>query len=363
MEGDRAGFRRDGGLSAGGQAEALRILLSPPARERLAPAIAAALDGAPHALVTVDDAEAAAADLAFVSRDVTGLSTKHQVLPATARFYDALAAAPGLRWIHTHAAGADRPVLLAARARGVLVTTSSGANAAVVAQSALAGMLALARHLPQLLAAQRERRWAPLIGAGLPRDLAGQTAMVVGWGPIGRQIGRLLRALGLRVVAVRHGTQPAGDGIPTVGYDALGAVLPRADWLVLACPLTERTRGLIGAAELARLPPGARVVNVARGEVVDEPALVAALQQGRLAGAFLDVFAHEPLPAASPLWDLPNVIATPHSAGFSDGNEARVDAIFLDNLRRWRRGEPLRNPAGSAGPAYGEIAPATGLGS
>jgi phosphoglycerate dehydrogenase-like enzyme len=120
-------------------------------------------------------------------------------------------------------------------------------------------------------------------------------------------------------------------------------VLPRTDWLLLACPLSDRTRGLIDAAALARMPAGARLVNVSRGEVVDEPALIDALRSGALAGAYLDVFAHEPLPADSPLWSLPNVIVTPHSAGHSDGNEARVAAIFLDNLRRWVRNQPLVN--------------------
>jgi phosphoglycerate dehydrogenase-like enzyme len=128
-----------------------------------------------------------------------------------------------------------------------------------------------------------------------------------------------------------------------VPFENIVAVLPHADWLILACPLTARTQQLIDAAALALLPPGAQLVNVARGEVVDEAALVEALRSGGLAGAFLDVFEHEPLPAASPLWHLPNVIVTPHSAGHSDGNEARVGAIFLDNLTRWREGRPLLN--------------------
>jgi phosphoglycerate dehydrogenase-like enzyme len=163
-------------------------------------------------------------------------------------------------------------------------------------------------------------------------------------GAIGQGLGALLSALGLSVVAVRSSdgaaTPPAAE---TVSYERLGEVLPRADWLVLACPLSERTRGLVDAAALARLPAGARLVNVARGEVVDEAALIDALQTGAVAGAFLDVFAQEPLPAVSPLWELPNVIVTPHTAGHSDGNERRVAAIFLDNLRRWAQGQPLLN--------------------
>lgn len=329
-------------------AQSLRILLSEQALQQYGTQIGEALGGAFVPVVVpsgqgTNDAPGLDADIAFVSRDVTGLSTKHEILPATRRFYDAMLASPGLRWAHTHSAGADRVVFGELRARGVAVTTSSGANAGVVAQTALAGVLALARHFPQMLAAQRESRWAPLIGSGLPRDLAGQTATIVGWGPIGQWLGRLLQVLGLNVIVVRQGAVPAGPGYETVTFDAVRDVLPRTDWLLLACPLTAQTRGLVDAAALALLPAGARLVNVSRGEVVDEGALIEALRGGRLAGAYLDVFAHEPLPADSPLWTLPNVIATPHSAGFSDGNAGRVAGIFLDNLRRWYVGEGLRN--------------------
>ena len=323
----------------------LRILLSRQAQAGLAPEIARVLGGRAHVLLAPEDADAARADIAFVSRDVTGLSTKHKVLPETQRMYDALRAASGLRWVHIHSAGADRPVYLELRARGVQVATSSGANAPVVAQTALLGLLALARHWPRLLAAQREKRWAPLIASGLPRDLQGQVAVLVGWGPVGRELGRLLQALGLELVVVRRSAEAAAPGIRTVADTQLREVLPRADWLLLACPLTERTRGLIGAPELALLPPHCGLVNVSRGEVVDEPALIDALRSRRLAGAYLDVYAQEPLPADSPLWELPNVIATPHSAGFSDGNEQRVARMFLDNLARFARGESPANLA------------------
>ena len=333
MGGDREGLRGDRRVS---DTPPLRILVSAEARRRHAGAIAEVLAGRPHRLVEAGDA-----DIAFVSRDVTGLSTKHQVLPATQAFHDTLLAAPSLRWVHLHSAGADRPVFVRLRQRGVALTTSSGANAVVVAQSAVAGLLALSRRFPQLMAAQRQHRWAPLIDGALPRDLAGQRATIVGWGPIGQEIARLLGVFGLVVAVVRSSAEPVAGGAPTVAFEQLPALLPTTDWLLLACPLSERTRGLVDARALALLPPGAHLLNVARGEVVDEAALVEALRSGRLAGAFLDVFAHEPLPADSPLWDLPDVIATPHSAGFSDGNAARVAGMFLDNLGRWHRGEPL----------------------
>lgn len=346
MEGRGAGVRRHRDLNAGDRP--LRVLLSRHAARQLAGEVAGVLGARAHVLLAPGDADAALADVAFVSRDVTGLSTKHEVLPGTQRMYDALLAAPALRWVHIHSAGADRPVYVQLRERGVAVTTSSGANAPVVAQNALLGVLALARHWPRLAAAQREHRWAPLIASGLPRDLQGQTAVVVGWGPVGQEIARLLRALGLRVVVVRRQAGAGdgdGDGVTMVADTQLHEVLPTADWLLLACPLTERTRGLVGARELALLPAHCALVNVARGEVVDEAALVDALRAQRIAGAYLDVFAHEPLPPESPLWDLPNVICTPHSAGFSDGNEQRVARMFLDNLARFVRGEALANVA------------------
>jgi phosphoglycerate dehydrogenase-like enzyme len=326
-------------VATGALPGSLRILLSDHARQQWGDAIVRVLDGRPHALIA--PAPGVDADIAFISRDVTGRSTKHVLMPATKAFYDVLLAAAGLRWVHLPSAGADRPVFVELQRRGVTLTTSSGASAAVVAQTALAGLLALARQFPKLTAAQRARVWAPLIEPVMPRELAGQTALIVGWGPIGQQLGALLRLLGLRLIAVRASQMPVGPDVEAVTYEQLSSVLPRADWLILACPLTERTRLLVDADALQLLPEGAHLVNVARGEVVDEPALVAALRAGRLAGAFLDVFTHEPLPQDSPLWDLRNVIVTPHSAGFSDGNAQRIAQMFLDNLQRWQAGQSL----------------------
>lgn len=319
----------------------LRILLSEVAARKHAAAIAACMGGRPHVLVSEGDA-----DIAFVTRDVTGMSTKHQVVPATRAFYDKLLAAPSLRWVQLHSAGADRPVFLQLHERGVTLTTASGANADVVAQTVVAGLLALARRFPQLMAAQREKRWASLMGGALPRDLSGQQATIVGWGPIGQHVCRLLEAFGLRVAVVRSNASAPGTAPEAVAFEQLTQLLPTTDWLVLACPLSDRTRGLVNAQALALLPAGAHLLNVARGEIVDENALVEALRNGRLAGAFLDVFTHEPLQQESPLWSLPNVIATPHSAGLSDGNADRVADIFLANLRRRVAGEPMVNTVG-----------------
>jgi phosphoglycerate dehydrogenase-like enzyme len=328
----------------------LRILLSDTARDFLGARIGQALGERPFELVPLGEAGAPSAqaganvDIAFISRDVTGRSTKHELSLALAACYDTLRGASGLKWVHIHSAGADRPVFGELRARGVAVTTSSGTNAQVVAQTAIAGLLALARRFPQLMAAQRQRSWQPMIGSALPRDLQGQTAVVVGWGPIGQGIGRLLDVLGLQTVVVRRSAQPVPGVQRVVGFEDLHAVLPCADWLILACPLTAQTRELIDAPALALLPTGAQLINVARGEVVNETDLIDALHRGHVAGAFLDVFAHEPLPADSPLWAMPHVIVTPHAAGHSDGHYRRVADVFIDNLGRWARGAPLLHP-------------------
>lgn len=321
-----------------------RLLLS---REVLAlhgDALRTAASGAAVEFVVLEDAAADATqtvNAAFISRDITGLSTKHLTQQPLLDCYAVLRRSPALAWVHTHSAGADRPIYAELRARGVAVTTSSGANAQVVAHTALAGLLALARRFPTLMQAQRERRWAPLQAGPAPRDLAGQTAVLVGWGPIARALQPLLALLGMKVVVVRQSAEPAGPGIETVRFDRLQTVLPRADALLLACPLNAQTHGLINTAALRAMPAASCLINVSRGEVVVQHALIKALQTGHLGGAFLDVFEHEPLPAESPLWALPGVIVTPHSAGFSDSHAPRVLALFCDNLRRWLHGEPL----------------------
>jgi D-2-hydroxyacid dehydrogenase (NADP+) len=211
--------------------------------------------------------------------------------------------------------------------------------------SVLGGMIALDRGFVAQWEAQKRHAWQPLDELGGPPEFAGRTAIVVGLGPIGREIARLARAFGLRVIGVRRSAEPVAECDETIAYDGLRGRLPHADWLVLACPLSETTRALIDASALASLPRGARIVNVARGEVIVESALIEALASGHLGGAWLDVFHHEPLDAASPLWDLPNVIVSPHSSSRSSGHYDRVLEIFLDNLARLRDGRPLRNVA------------------
>lgn len=289
------------------------------------------------------DAECARVEAAFFSGDV---------FPDYSRqFFAAARKAPRLKWLHVFNAGVDHPIYAEMLKRGVRLTTSSGATAGPIAQTAIMGLLALARGFPRWLLAQRSRQWNPE-RKHVPRDLRGQTAVILGLGNIGAEIARLARVLGLRVIGVRRSQRRAGDPVDELHPPAaLPGLLPRCDWLVVACPLTPETRGLVDARMIAALPRGARIINVARGEIVAEQALIAALRSGHLAGAYLDVFETEPLPAESPLWDLPNVLVTPHDSAAAAGNDERVLAIFLDNLGRWQRGEPLVNEVALASPA------------
>lgn len=282
--------------------------------------------------------ECATADIAFFSLDI---------FPRFSRgFFAAAAQASNLKWMHVFNAGVDNPVFTAFVERGVRLTTSSGSTAKPIAQTAIGGMLMLARGFPAWGESQRRHAWEP-IRADVPPDLETQTLAVLGVGAIGNEIARLARAIGLHVVGVRRSAQRNTDHVDEmVPTAALKQVLPRADWLALACPLTDETRGIIGAAELAMLPPGAHVINIARGEVMDEAALIEALRSGHIGGAYLDVVSTEPLPPESLLWDLPNVIISPHNSAISAGNERRTVEYFLGNLAAWARGEALLNEVG-----------------
>jgi phosphoglycerate dehydrogenase-like enzyme len=318
----------------------LRLLASPKVHDVLREPVSKILGTRPLVFVEPGDDT----DVAFVTRDITSASTKHHVLPETQAFYDAMSGAPSLRWVHAHSAGADRAIYQSLKTRGVLITSSSGANANNVTQTALAGLFGLARHFPEFSAAQREHRWVPFKTVP-PRDLDGQTATIVGWGAIGQRIARVLAGFEMKIIVVRHRAEAVPEAQATVTYEHIHDVLPRTDWLILACPLTDATQGLVDARALAALPATSYVINIARGEVMHEAALIDAVRNGRLAGAHLDVFEQEPLPAESPLWDLPNVILTPHCAGHSDGNAKRIRGIFLANLECWLAGKPLRNVA------------------
>jgi phosphoglycerate dehydrogenase-like enzyme len=255
-----------------------------------------------------------------------------------AHFFGACLDAGGLRWLHTFSAGVDHPIFGTFLDRGVRLTTSSGAAAPPIAQTVLMYLLALTRDLPAWTRAQAEHRWAPHGSV----DLDGLSVGIVGMGPIGLEVARLTAALGMRPIGMRR-TVNGDEPCETWTLDRLHELAGAVDALVVAIPLTSETRGLVDASVIGAMRPGAYFVNVGRGEVVDEHALVDALNSGQLAGAGLDVFAVEPLPDDSPLWDLPNVIVTPHSSGTTAATDRRASDIFVDNLTRYASGRPLRN--------------------
>lgn len=250
-----------------------------------------------------------------------------------------LAQAKRLRWIQLTSAGVEQVLSAPEFRRDVVVTNTRGIHGDVMAEYTAAVMLALRWRLPALVRDQQARRWRP----AMVEPLAGATLGVVGLGAIGGAIARRGASLGMRVLGVRRTPAPV-DGVERVyGPDGLLEMLPECDFVVLVVPTTGETTRMIGAAELAAMKPTACLVNVARGSVVDEAALVAALREGRLGGAALDVFDEEPLPPDSPFWDLENVLVTPHIAGMPVDYWQRVLDIFLDNVARWRAGQPLRN--------------------
>lgn len=262
-------------------------------------------------------------------------------------FQAAAASAPGLRWVHSAAAGVRGSLYPEMRRSPLVLTNSAGVHAEPIAESVLGMMLHFARGLDFAVRAQARAEWdkRPFEAERTPvREIGGATLGVLGFGGVGQAVARRAVALGMEVLAVRRtpADPPAGVRLLT-GDEGVRTVLRGSDYLLVALPDTDRTRGMIGAAELAALPTGATLINVGRGEVVDEQALLAALRAGHLRGAALDVFAEEPLPARSPLWALPNVLVTPHVSGTSRGFWGRQVELIVDNLRRYLGGEPLRN--------------------
>lgn len=263
-----------------------------------------------------------------------------------------LAAAPRLRWVHSSAVAVGTLCLPALAARGVVVTNTRGVQGGPIAEHVFATLLALTHRLPFALERQRAHTWAQNEFAGdrLPVRLTGLCLGVVGLGSIGAEVARLGVAFGMRVIGVRRHPEHGGPpGVHAVwGAHRLDDLAATADVFVVAAPLTGETEALLDARRIARLKPGAWLVNVARGQLVDADALVAALTSGALAGAALDVFAHEPLPAASPLWHAPNLLITPHTSGFRDGHWDDTVAVFIDNLGRWDRHVALQWPVDAA---------------
>jgi D-2-hydroxyacid dehydrogenase (NADP+) len=255
--------------------------------------------------------------------------------------------APRLRFIQSISAGVDQYSRDGLSARGIRLASAQGANERAVAEHAIALVLAMSRQLHVARDNQARHVWRGMISDLAQREdeLGGKTLLIVGLGRIGSRLATLARAFGMRVVATKRNPAVGAEAADAVvGEDRLLEVLPQADFVALTCPLTPATEGLIGGAAIAAMKPSAFLINVARGRVVDEPALIAAMQASRIAGAALDCVWEEPLPATSPLWDLANVLVTPHTAGETRRYEDNVIDLLLDNLDRlWAGRADLRN--------------------
>lgn len=257
---------------------------------------------------------------------------------------DAVQRGARLRWVQATAAGAGQQVraagLTPAQLGRVVVTSASGVHAVPLAEFCLLGLLAFVKGLPRLLEDKAERHWDHYPTA----ELRDRTLLIVGLGQIGAEVARLAAAFGMHVVGLnRRGASDSPDVQEVDPIGELGRWLPRADALVITLPLTAETEALLDAQMVSRIKPGAVVVNVGRGGVIDEAALVEALRSGRVSGAALDVFAAEPLPPDSPLWELENVLVSPHTAALSLHENERIVALFLENVGRYLAGQELLN--------------------
>jgi phosphoglycerate dehydrogenase-like enzyme len=245
-----------------------------------------------------------------------------------------------LRWVHVAGAGVDAVLFPDIVESQVTITNSRGVFDRSIAEYVLGLMLVFAKDLLQTIGLQQQKKW-------VHRDtemLAGHKLLVVGAGSIGRTIARLARCAGMEVDAIartaRYSDEDFGRVFPSEDLDE---VLPEADYVVVAAPLTAQTRGMFGAAQFERMKPGARFINVGRGPIVDESALTDALRDGRIAGTALDVFSEEPLPEDSPLWEMPQVVVSPHMSGDFVGWLEALGELFVENFRRWERGDELLN--------------------
>ncbi len=254
--------------------------------------------------------------------------------------------APNVRWVQATSAGIGQFVRrngYAERMPNTVFTTASGVHARPLAEFVALSILAHARRLQHTIREQEARHWERFAGT----DLDGRTVLVVGHGAIGRHVGRFCQAFGMTVIGVKRtpaGILPADVNADELhGPDALPDLLPRAEYVVLAAPHTDDTEAMIGSEQFAAMPQGAVLINIGRGALVDEDALIQALESGHIGGAFLDVFQEEPLPVESPLWGMPNVLVCPHSASTSDRENERIVDLFCENIRRWQAGEDLLN--------------------
>ena len=258
---------------------------------------------------------------------------------------DLFTALPRLRWVQSPAVGVGSLMFPELLASPVVLTSARGIRARSIAEHVLGVTIALARRLPATLRAQAAHRWAQDELETEAQTLQGQRMGIVGLGAIGLEVAKIAAPFGFRVTAIRRrADEPRPECVEAVWPpDRLIDLLAQSDVVVLAAPHTPETKRLIGTVQLDRMKRGALLINVARGKLVDDKAVIEALRDGRLGGAALDVFSQEPLEPSSPYWDLPNVIVTPHSSGAMSDYWTPLVALFADNLRRFEKGEPLLN--------------------
>ncbi|MFH1446585.1 MAG: D-2-hydroxyacid dehydrogenase [Chloroflexota bacterium] len=285
---------------------------------------------------------------------------KTEVLFTSSRVLPELSHVPLLKWIQFNYAGVDRVILKPIiQDSDVIATSSSGVITSQVAEYVMMTLLAFGQQLPQMMALQAEKTWPDNVWKTLmPLELRGSTVGILGYGSIGRQVARLLQPFGVSILAAKKdamhpedsGYTQEGMGDPHGDFfqrlypiEALHSMLKECDFVIIALPLTAETYHLMGAAEFEVMKPGAYLVNIGRGDIINEEALVAALSEGKLAGAALDVFHEEPLPESSPLWTLPNVIITPHVSGLSLNLMSDIVDLFIENLKHYIADQPLYN--------------------
>jgi D-2-hydroxyacid dehydrogenase (NADP+) len=256
-----------------------------------------------------------------------------------------ITAAKNLRWIHSTAAAVHQLIFPELVNSKIILTNAREVHGSVVAEHVIALIFALAKKIPDSVRLQAKHVWGQqILWDELPRvrEVAGATVGVVGLGSIGRPVVKSAKALGMRVIAVREHPEKGSEGADKVfGPAQIGEIFHQADYIVLAAPVTAGTKAIVNAERLALMKPGACLINVGRGPLVDEPALAAALREKKIGGAALDVFPKEPLAADSPLWDVPNLLITPHTAALTDKLWERHYALFSENLRRYVNGKAL----------------------
>ena len=315
------------------------LLVSDVVSERFGDRIRVAAGGAANLMVLGADGafsgDPAQVEAAFISVDMLVSGAVHKLAAA-------LPAMPKLRWVQTFSIGLDAPYYRTILDLGVLLTSGTGTQGKPITQHVFSLMLWHARRLGVISANQAAQRWQRVEAD----ELTGRTLSLLGLGGIGQEVARVGKVFHMRVIGARRRPDPVPDVdevLPNTPA-GIGELCAQADYLVICAPLTEETRGVIGRAELARMKPTAFLINVARGPLVDETALVETLRAGAIAGAGLDVFATEPLPPDHPFWTLPNVLITPHMAPASPFHLQRGADLFIENLQRYATGQSLRNP-------------------